>query len=260
LAEGGAKATRAIGGQNTLITRQLHGLAYDSVSDEIMVPQFYAMAILTFPGGATGDVAPVRKIMGPKTGLHNPDKVAVDPVHGEIFVPQADSLLVFDRNADGDVAPKRILKGPDTQVVDSPLVVDPVHNVMILTCCGPSGQRGSNPRLMIFDRTASGNTKPLRVITGPSSQVLRPMGLTVYPPKGLILAADLGTRTSVGGNYVGVWSIYDNGDVPPRWTIGGPGGMLLNIRGVEIDPKHKSVLISDKNLNAILTFEFPEIF
>jgi hypothetical protein len=59
---------------------------------------------------------------------------------------------------------------------------------------------------------------------------------------------------------VGVWSIHDRGDVPPRWMIGGPNGMLVQIRGVALDPKHKSVIVSDKRLNALLTYSFPEIF
>jgi hypothetical protein len=78
----------------------------------------------------------------------------------------------------------------------------------------------------------------------------------VYPPKGLIFAS-VGGRN---GEYVGVWNITDNGDVAPRWTIGGPGGMLRNIRGVALDPKNKEVIITDKDLNGILTYHFPEVF
>ena len=65
LANGGAKATRAIAGQNTLFTRTIHDMAYDPVRDEILVPQFFAFAILTFRGDANGNVPPIRKIFGP---------------------------------------------------------------------------------------------------------------------------------------------------------------------------------------------------
>ncbi len=61
-------------------------------------------------------------------------------------------------------------------------------------------------------------------------------------------------------DFVGVWSIEDNGDVPPRWTIGGPKGTLVHVHGVALDPKNKSVIINDKRLNAVLTYYFPEIF
>ncbi len=65
LADGGARPTREIAGQNTLFTRTMHDMAYDPVRDEIVVPQFFAFAILTFRGDADGDVAPVRKILAP---------------------------------------------------------------------------------------------------------------------------------------------------------------------------------------------------
>jgi hypothetical protein len=36
--------------------------------------------------------------------------------------------------------------------------------------------------------------------------------------------------------------------------------MLHNIRGVTLDPKNKEVIITDKDLNGILTYHFPEVF
>ena len=37
----------------------------------------------------------------------DPDRLALDLVNHEIFVPQEDYILVFDRRANGDVAPRR---------------------------------------------------------------------------------------------------------------------------------------------------------
>ena len=31
-------------------------------------------------------------------------------------------------------------------------------------------------------------------------------------------------------------------------------------RGVTLNPKHKELIVSDKRLNAVLTFYFPELF
>jgi hypothetical protein len=249
LANGGAKATREIAGQNTLFTRTMHDMAYDPVRDEIIVPQFFAFAILTFRGDANGNVAPVRKILGRSTQLKNPMALAVDPVHGEIFVPQDRRVLVFPRDADGDVPPLRILEGPDTGLRPSRLTVDPIHNRLIV-----SGGGG----LRIFDRTASGNTKPLAFISHKDAAEVTL--LTTYPEKGMIFGI-----VTPGGRYrpedfVGVWSIHDDGDVPPRWTIGGPNGLLKDARGVAVDVKNKNVIVSDKTLNAVLTFHVPEAF
>ena len=61
-------------------------------------------------------------------------------------------------------------------------------------------------------------------------------------------------------SFVGVWSIDDSGDVPPQWTIAGSKGALRQPRGLTLDPKNKTVIVSDKYLNAVLTYSFPELF
>ena len=70
-------------------------------------------------------------------------------------------------------------------------------------------------------------------------------------------------RVSAGGrhdtgDYIGVWSVFDEGDVLPRWKIG--LGILKNIRGVALDVANENVIVTDKTLNAILTFNVPEAF
>ena len=115
---------------------------------------------------------------------------------------------------------------------------------------------------MIFDRTANGNVKPKGVIGGPKTGIVRILQLQIYPPKGWIVATQPG-RVDVEeppGIYVGVWSVHDNGDVPPRWKLAGPDTLLKKPRGVVLDPKHKEMVIADMRANAIFTFYFPEIF
>jgi hypothetical protein len=63
----------------------------------------------------------------------------------------------------------------------------------------------------------------------------------------------------IQAGFVGVWSIDDAGDVPPRYRIGGPGE-LDKPRGIAVDPVHRAIYVSDKGLNAVLTYELPEIF
>jgi len=276
LANGGAKVTRAIAGQNTTFTRTIHDMAYDNVRDEILVPGFFNFAILTFRGDANGDVPPARSIMGPKTQLLNPQAVSIDAVHGEIFVPQGRRVLVFNRDDNGDVAPKRIVEGPDTGLGAGRITTDPVHNVFITANAsgegggggGAGANRGRRAAIRIFDRMANGNAKPLRTITGPGSEDAWLM--TTYPEKGLIFAVVRpgntgGAEGDTSGrfateDYVGVWSVFDDGDVPARLTIGGPNLLLKDARGIAIDVKNKDVLVSDKTLNAVFRFHVPEAF
>jgi hypothetical protein len=231
-------------------------MAYDPVTDEILVPANHAWAILTFRGDANGDVAPVRKIIGPKTQIVSPQAVAIDPVHGEIFVPQNRSVLVFPRSANGDVAPIRVLEGPDTGLRNVQRVtIDAVHNLMMVSNAGG---------IRIFDRTASGDTRPLRFIRVAGDVRL----MTAHPANSMFFAVvrvgvnsgdDIEGRFDLD-DYVGVWSVFDDGETPARLTIGGPGLVLKDARGIALDVKNQNVMVSDKTLNAVLTFHVPEAF
>ncbi len=253
-----------------MFSRTIHDMAYDNVRDEILVPAHYLMGVVTFKGDANGNVSPVRKIYGPKTQIGLLDAVAIDPVHGEIFVPQGGGgpnsttggrILVFSRDADGDVAPIRILEGAEGGWRPNRIAIDPVRNLMVVSSGGRDGLR-------IFNRTASGNDKPLRFLNSPGAKEV--WLLTVNPANGMIFAVSRpGVINSVEGDlsgryalddYVGIWSVYDDGDVPARITIGGPGLLLKDARGIALDIKNKNVLVSDKTLNSVLTFHVPEAF
>jgi hypothetical protein len=252
LADGQAERLRAIEGQKTLLGRTMHAIAYDEIHDEIYVTQQFGQGILVFRGGASGEEPPVRVINGSKTQLIAPDRLAVDPVHDEIYVPEGVKLLVFSRTANGNVAPLRVITGPDTGIgATRAVTVDPERNLIIAATqvWGTDEEnRARGSELRIFPRTANGNVKPLRVITG-----LRGMGnLAVHSPSGLIF--------SMQTKYIGVWHIDDNGRVPPRFTIGGPDGVLRQGRGLALDAKNLSVIASDKELNAVMTFQVPEVF
>jgi len=257
--------TRTLEGQKTLISRTMHDLAYDPAHDEIVVTSPLTQAILVFRGGASGEEPPVRVIQGPHTqilGVGAMDKVTVDPETGEIYLPTAKhNVVVFPYGANGDVAPKRVLGGPDTQIrfaeqTDGsgnvpPIRVDPVHNLLIVPSGGFRGGSGT-PSMLIFDRNASGNTKPLRVITGPKTALAGSQQIAVTP-KGWILGG-------ASGGSIGIWNINDSGDAPPRWKIPVRQITGLNVNGVGIDATHQEVMIPTGNGNVVMTFYFPEIF
>ena len=191
-----------------------------------------------------------RKIFGPKTTLRVPQALAVDPIHNEIFVPGHDEdnrVLVFAREADGDVAPLRVL---ETDREPARVAVDPVRNLLIVS---------GGPRLQIYDRTASGKDQPLWEIHLPP-RTGRTTLMAINPENGMIFAAVVAGTRHDPLDYIGVWSVHDKGEVAPRWTIGGPNGLLRDVRGVAIDPENQNVIVSDKTLNGVLTFHVPEAF
>jgi hypothetical protein len=258
LAKENTPPLRFIEGQKTLISRTMHALAYNELHDEIVVGSPLVQTILTFKGGTGGDTAPIRVIQGPKTQIQGTDydgndKISLDQHNGEIYIPSATAggpgkgvILIFDRLANGDVPPKRILGGPDTGFnFPTPkgqgfpnVAVDHTRNLLIVATGG---------QMKIFDRTASGNAKPLRTITGGGGQV------KVYPPKGMIIG-------SCGGGAICAWNIEDTGNAVPRYKI--PAQQLTGVgfSGLAIDPLHKEVMLPSGGENVIVTFSWPEVF
>jgi sugar lactone lactonase YvrE len=55
-----------------------------------------------------------------------------------------------------------------------------------------------------------------------------------------------------------VWSQDDTGDVAPLWTVA--KGHLYMPRGLTLDPKKKTVIVSDKYMNSVMTFSLPEMY
>jgi DNA-binding beta-propeller fold protein YncE len=252
--------SRIIEGQKTLLNRTVHAVAYDDLHDEIVVQSNIGQAVVTYRGGANGDEAPLRVIQGPKTLLRDPQTIFIDPVNNEIYALNMgtdDTVLVYDRMANGDVAPKRLLKSPGA--IGGVGAVDPVSNLLFLA--------GRNQGILVYPRTASGTTAPLRTIGGgPVSGVTRPGRIVVHPPSHSLVVTNSGgqgTRDPQTMNltptaYIAVFDQNDNGDVAPKWTIA--KGYIYMPRGLTLDPKNKTVIVSDKYMNSVMTFALPELY
>lgn len=242
----------------------MHDIRYDAIHDEMSVTNPFAKAILTFRGAASGEEPPVRVIQGPSTQLEGAiDRLEIDPEHNEIFIPFREAIFVFPREANGDVAPIRIIRGSDTQLHNViSIAVDPIHNALVAGYTRDTQRETGLGGLLIFNRTDNGNVKPRSVIQGPKTGLFLPEQLQIYAPRGLIVLAQTTStfRQEPENTFIGIWSINDSGDVPPRWKLGGPKTMIKRPRGVALIPKYKEIVVSDMKQNAVLSYYFPEIF
>jgi hypothetical protein len=261
LANGGDAPLRVIAGQATKLSRTMHDIRYDAVHDEIFVTNPFAQAILAFKGSANGEEPPIRIIQGPHTELQTPDVFELDTMHDEIFVPDTGAIHVYRRGGQGDTAPLRTLRS-ESALGEGSIAVDPIHNVLVNAgSVMVNGKRQA--ALMIFNRTDDGLTKPKAIIAGPHTGLIGTRQLQTYPEKGWIIVTQItsGELPEPENAFVGVWSVNDSGDVPPRWRIDAkPSNVLKKPRGVVVDVKHKELIVSDMRLNAVLTYYFPEMF
>ena len=189
LANGNVAPDRIIEGQVTSLSRTMHGIAYDAVNDEIIVPVALSGAILVFRGDARGNEPPIRVIQGPDTGLIRPHTANVDPVSGEILAgdPSARGVLVFDRLANGNAKPKRVIAGPKTQFREIVGVAsDARNNAIVVASRTPGGPSG----LFVFNRLDQGDVAPKRIIAGPLTGALgRFRQVSIDPERGKIYLA-----------------------------------------------------------------------
>jgi hypothetical protein len=266
---------RAIEGQKSLLGRTMHDIAFDDIHDEIVVTSPLTQAILSFRGAASGEEPPLRVIQGDKTqikGVGAAGKVSIDPVNNEIYLATPDqTILVFNRTDNGNVAPKRVLGGPHTQLSlgkqntdnavfsgngynvygggNVPCIrIDAVHNLLLV----PVDGRGlpDSGAVLIYDRTASGDTPPKAMIKGP---VRMGNQFDIYPP-----ALKLISHT---GNNFEIWKIPTSGtSTEPPQKIVAPLGRQSGDIGLVVDPLHKEVIVATAAGNTVETFYVPEAF
>jgi hypothetical protein len=176
-------------------------LTIDSTGNLYVVDLSKTPAVLVFKHGSIGDVAPVRRISGPATGLSTPVEIAVSE-SGEIFVsndehyPIPYSITVYSREAVGNARPTRSIEARRETI---------------------SSVLDNTRRSAHYGR----------------SQLNNPFGLSIASNKYLIVA---NARTStIGidnqGHRLKVFAITppitaydldDQGDATPAWTINGP--------------------------------------
>jgi len=287
-ANGNVAPKRVIEGQATNLSRTMHGIAYDNLHDEVVIPVALGGAVLVFKADASGEVPPLRIIQGTRTRLVRPHTVAVDPVNNEILTadPSSRAIFVFDRMSNGNVSPKRVISGEKTGLLDIVgLDVDPIRNVIVA-----SSRKGNGDKvgIFVFDRLANGDVAPKQFIGGPNSKLAHFRQVAIDPGTGNIFLAQQNTRMKQMEAYVldkpregfkakeddddddsdagrldqlGFIAVYapdDDGDIPPRAIIKGPGIRLAGAAGVALNPKKKEIITVGGN--GFQTFLLPEFF
>jgi len=275
-----------IQGNKSKLTRATHGITYDPARDLLIASEPLAGAIVTFPAGANGEVAPLRVIQGPETHIHRPYQEVVDDVHHEIDVAdnEGNSLLVFPWDANGNQPPLRVVEGHTAGMREPAGVgVDPGRNLIVVATDGGDHTWLHYGGLFIFKRSDHGDVAPTQLIAGPHTGIKRLWHIAVY--NGKIYAAVSSATDSTGGyvppydrggyaprpgcegppvlvdntrGFIGVWRITDNGDVPPMEIIRGdacahPGDLAIN-------PAKGEIYTGDREANGMFTFLVPQFF
>jgi DNA-binding beta-propeller fold protein YncE len=215
--------------------------------DEIFVTNSNSNSVTVYALTASGNVAPLRILVGNATGLGNPSGIAVDTVNDELLVVNKalpHSVTVYPRTASGNVAPLRTLTGALTNLNDPRgVAVDTVNNEFAVA------NRAGNS-VTVYARTASGDVAPLRTLqtTGFSN----PWGLLIDTVNNEIAVAN-------NGNLLSVYPRTGNGNIAPLRTISGSNtGFNNGPIGIALDAVNDEYLVSNPfygpNFEPVLLF------
>ena len=172
-ASGDEKPLRSLQGESTRLS-DTHGVALDTkrklmfvnnwghVSDYLTAGtgRFEDASISVYSLDATGDVAPLRVIQGPKTQLNWPAAMSLDPDTGDLYVANdvGQSIVVFKETDKGNVAPSHVIKGNKTRLsYPTGVFVDAKNKEVWAANFG-------NASATVYPLGANGDVAPLRII------------------------------------------------------------------------------------------------
>lgn len=228
-ANGNVAPIRTITGSNTLIGGPA-SLALDTQGDLYVANCGSCIGfsgpdgVLVFAPGASGNVAPIREIAGPNTGLNGTTAVAYDGL-GNIFAVSAfgasPSIVEFPATATGNVAPSGSIGGANTGL-NNPLC-------LIFDSSGELYVCNQNNTVTVYAAGARGNVTPVREIQGPNT------GLSV-PDQIAIDAAGNVYVANANNNTVTVFPPSANGNQTPLYTLAGPNTGLSGSGSITLSP------------------------
>ncbi len=206
-----AQPTRAIPFNDTTQITTPNGLAVDPTGD-IVLPQASG-GVAIFSSTANGSVAPSDYISGGSSTLVNPTAAAVD-TNNNLYVANsgesvASPIVVFNTASTG--APTRSIGGAlTTMIAGSPqaIATDTAGNLYVANVV--SGVSS----ILIFEPTATGNTPPLRDITG-SNTLLGCVGGIALDTQGYLYVVSVPTCGSTASPTVLKFSTTGDGNIAP---------------------------------------------
>lgn len=192
------------------------GIAVDEAAGEMILTIQHSNAVVTFPKAADHEMAPVRVLQGDRTLLADPHGLALDTKQNLIFVGNFGSTTTMVK---GEGVGRNYFAGDEGKTL---WPLDAGQSI-------PGSGRNLPPSITVYAKNAKGDMAPLRVITGPRTQLNWPAGMTVDSERGeLYVANDM-------GDSILVFSTQAAGDAAPIRVLKGPRTHIRYPSGVALD-------------------------
>jgi hypothetical protein len=229
-------AASVISGPLTGLIAGRHALAIDAVNGVLV--EGGDNGLLTFPLGASGNVAPLSSVDSSSSGILVPKAMIADRANGEILIldgAATPAVTAFPYGPAFGAPLRSVAVGPAD--FTAALAVDATHDELFVTN-GPA-------RVDIFARTASGTASPLRSISGSQTGLASIRGIA-YDPAGDALV--VATATEVR-RYA---RSFVDGNEAPLTVISGSNTGLRLVQNVTFDAVNGEILVADANTGVVV--------
>lgn len=198
-----------------------------------------------FSRNARGNVRPDRTLHTP----HGTYGIAVDEEAQELYltVQHENAVVVYRKTAQREDKPIRTLEGARVRLADPHGIgIDTKNQWMFAANYGnaknnkvPGSGTFVPPSITVYPLKASGDTPPLRVITGPQTQLNWPAHVYVDEKNGEVFVAN------DPENSILVFRVTDNGNVAPTRVLKGPKTQIKNPTGIFVDAVHDELVVAN---------------
>jgi DNA-binding beta-propeller fold protein YncE len=206
-------------------------------------------SITVYSAGASGNAAPIRTLNGMVTGQNETTGVVADTVNNELMVADAfaNAINVYTLTASGNTAPIRTLAGAATGLSEpNGLFVDTVNDELVVT-----NDDSGTYSVMVYSRTASGNTAPIRTIVGGATGLELPYGVFVDTVNNELVVAN---RAAINGGSITVFARTAGGNAAPIRTLSGAAVGFNGPIGVVVDTVNNELIVTSEINNSVRVF------
>ena len=219
---------------NVAPSREIHtphgtfGITVDEEAQEVFLSVQHDSAVVVYRKGASGEEPPLRLIQGVRSRLADPHGIALDARRGLLYVTNHGSVHETSEEAGDELTPER--RAEELARVNWPLT----RNFAV-----PGSGQTLPPSITVYEKTASGDAAPVRVIEGPRTRLNWPTGIAIDPDNGDIYVANDTTHSIL------VFDADASGDTAPSRVIIGSNTGLQNPTGIVLDKEHGEMWVAN---------------
>lgn len=202
-------------------------------------------AVNVYAPGAKGDAAPVRQIVGDKTGLYDANAITLDS-QGNMYVANGSSITVYAASATGNEPPLRRISGSKTGLAVPEGLAVSSSGVLFVA------NEYSNA-ITAYAAGAHGNAPPIATIQGTATKLHGPWGVALDKRGHIYAVSGLGGRKHVGWNVV-EFAANANGNQSPMREIKGPATLLHFPVSIAVDAEDKIYVSTARHNGRVVVF------